>query len=415
MADGHARLAGLTKEQRKLLELRLRERGFDPSAGGGAVPADAGERPDAAAPAGELGLSLIFFSADGSKTGPGAYDLLFESARFADEHGFEAIWVPERHFNPFGGLYPSPVALAAALAAVTSRVEVRAGSVVLPLHSPVRVAEEWAVIDNLSGGRVGVSFASGWHPDDFVLRQSAWEDRREAMFRDVETVRSLWRGESVSLPNGVGAPADVRIYPVPLQPEIPIWVTSAKTTATWLRAAELGANVLTALLEQSAEEVAERIALYRSALADNGFDPASRRVTLMLHTFVGEDLGFVRETVRPPMTRYLRSHLGLYEKMARSVNLDLDVNSVSEADKETLVDVAFERYFTTNALFGTPETCAEKLRGLAAAGVNEVAALIDFGVEDGTVLDGLAHLASAHEQLAVASGRGAAAGGASGD
>lgn len=405
MADGRTRLTSLTEEQRQLLELRLRERAFDPSAVDNAAPAGA----DAAA--GELGLSLIFFSADGSKTGRGAYDLLLESARFADGHGFEAIWVPERHFNPFGGLYPSPVALAAALAAVTNRIGIRAGSVVLPLHSPVRVAEEWAVIDNLSGGRTGVSFASGWHPDDFVLRKSAWEDRREAMFRDVETVRALWRGEPVSLPNGVGAQADVRIYPLPLQAEIPVWVTSAKTTATWLRAAELGANVLTALLEQSAEEVAERIALYRRALADNGFDPASRRVTLMLHTFVGEDLDYVREVVRPPMTRYLRSHLGLYEKMARSVDLDLDVDSVSEADKETLVEVAFERYFSTNALFGTPETCAEKLRGLATAGIDEVAALIDFGVEDATVLDGLTHLASAHERLAPAGTGGAARGG----
>lgn len=410
MAEDRARLAGLTDEQRRLLELRLRERGLDPGGFDGGAPERSVERPAAKTPADELGLSLIFFSADGSKGGPGAYDLLLESARFADGHGFEAVWVPERHFNPFGGLYPSPVALAAALAAVTSRIGIRAGSVVLPLHSPVRVAEEWAVIDNLSGGRAGVSFASGWHPDDFVLRQSAWHDRREAMFRDIETVRSLWRGETVSLPNGVGAPADVRIYPAPLQHEIPVWVTSAKTTATWLRAAEFGANVLTALLEQSLEEVAERIALYRRALADNGFDPASRRVTLMLHTFVGEDLGAVRETVRPPMIDYLRSHMGLYEKMARSVDLDLDPDSISEADRETLVEVAFERYFTTNALFGTPETCAEKLHGLAATGIDEVAALIDFGVEDGTVLDGLAHLASARERLAPAGGHDAAGG-----
>ena len=52
---------------------------------------------------------------------------------------------------------------------VTERIEIRAGSVVLPLHNPIRCAEDWSVVDNLSNGRVGLSFASGWHANDFAL------------------------------------------------------------------------------------------------------------------------------------------------------------------------------------------------------------------------------------------------------
>ena len=70
-------------------------------------------------------------------------------------NGFKAVWTPERHFHAFGGLYPNPAVTSAAVAAITTRVRVRAGSVVLPLHNPIRVAEEWAVVDNLSQGRVG--------------------------------------------------------------------------------------------------------------------------------------------------------------------------------------------------------------------------------------------------------------------
>ena len=94
--------------------------------------------------------------------------LLLDGARFADDHGFEAVWTPERHFHAFGGLYPNPSMTSAAIAAITHGA-FRAGSVVLPLHHPIRVAEEWAVVDNLSRGRVGISFASGWQPNDFVL------------------------------------------------------------------------------------------------------------------------------------------------------------------------------------------------------------------------------------------------------
>src|SRR5207342_155319 len=106
------------------------------------------------------------------------YRLLIEGAKFADRHGFEAVWMPERHFHAFGGLFPNPSVTAAAVAAVTQNVQVRAGSVVLPLHDPIRVAEEWSLVDNLSNGRVGISFASGWHADDFVFAPDAYPDRK---------------------------------------------------------------------------------------------------------------------------------------------------------------------------------------------------------------------------------------------
>jgi len=87
--------------------------------------------------------------------------MLLESAKFAVDNGFAAVWTPERHFQRFGGLYGSPSVTAAALSVVTKRIAIRAGSVVLPLQNPLRVAEEWAMIDNLSNGRVAIAAASG--------------------------------------------------------------------------------------------------------------------------------------------------------------------------------------------------------------------------------------------------------------
>jgi len=106
-------------------------------------------------------LSLFFFSADSAEQQGGKYQLLLESAKFADEHGFTAVWTPERHFQRFGGLYGSPSVTGAALAVLTKHVSIRAGSVVIPLQNPLRVAEEWAMIDNLSNGRVAIAAASG--------------------------------------------------------------------------------------------------------------------------------------------------------------------------------------------------------------------------------------------------------------
>src|SRR5205085_2841598 len=96
-----------------------------------------------------MAFSLFYFAAStGSQAEGGAYRLLLEGARFADTHDFTAVWTPERHFHEFGGLYPNPAVTTAALATSAQRVQLRAGSIVLPLHNPLRVAEDWAVIDH---------------------------------------------------------------------------------------------------------------------------------------------------------------------------------------------------------------------------------------------------------------------------
>src|SRR5262245_21885903 len=123
-----------------------------------------------------LAFSLYYFASDDDGVPAGDKPrLLFESARYADRNGFSALWVPERHFHAFGGLSPNPSVTAAALAAITSNVRIRSGSVVLPLHHPVRVAEEWALVDFLSGGRVDLGVASGWFPNDFILAPGTYE------------------------------------------------------------------------------------------------------------------------------------------------------------------------------------------------------------------------------------------------
>ena len=146
------------------------------------------------------------------------------------------MWTPERHFHAFGGLYPNPAVTSAALASITQSIGLRAGSCVSPLHHPIRIAEEWSVVDNISGGRVGISFASGWQPNDFVLQPEHYADRQDTMFRGIEIVRRLWRGEAVRFPGPDQKEVEVRTLPRPVQAELPVWVTVAGNPETFRRA-----------------------------------------------------------------------------------------------------------------------------------------------------------------------------------
>ncbi|HEX8336921.1 MAG TPA: MupA/Atu3671 family FMN-dependent luciferase-like monooxygenase, partial [Pyrinomonadaceae bacterium] len=336
-----------------------------------------------------LDFSLFYFASDGSEQAAGQrYQLLLEGARFADEHGFAAVWTPERHFHSFGGLYPNPAVSGAAVAAVTRNVQIRAGSVVLPLHHPVRVAEEWSMVDNISGGRVGISFASGWHAADFIFAPENYAGRKQVMMQEIETVRRLWRGAAVEYEGGGGKPVEVRILPPPVQKELPVWLTAAGNPETFELAGQAGANLLTHLLGQSLEDLGGKIELYREAWRRAGH-PGEGHVSLMLHTFVGERDEEVREQVRAPFTAYLASSLDLMRNLGQSLGIDVSSKTLSDDDMSALLAHAFDRYFETSGLLGTPDKCLSMLEQLEGIGVDEVACLIDFGVDNAAVLRSL--------------------------
>ena len=108
------------------------------------------------------------------------------------------------------------------------------------------------------------------------------------MLDGIEQVRRLWRGESISLRDGTGEVREVYALPRPIQPELPIWLTAVGSPKTFEDAGRLGYNVLTALLQQTVEELAENLNIYRAARKAAGHDPRSGMISVMLHTFVAE-------------------------------------------------------------------------------------------------------------------------------
>ena len=349
-------------------------------------------------------FSLFYWGNDDS-AGPRKYDLLLDSARFADANGFTAVWTPERHFHAFGGPYPNPSVTGAAVAAVTRNLSVRAGSCVAPLHHPARIAEEWAVIDNLTDGKAGLAIASGWQPDDFVLRpENTPPANRQAMLDAITTLRRLWRGEAVAFPKADGSTFDVVTQPRPISKEVPIWVTTAGNPETWRDAGRLGAHVLTHLLGQSVAEVGDKIKIYRAALAEAGHDPSAFKVTLMLHTYLAKDREAARDQAREPMKDYLRSAAALIKQYAWAFPafkkpqgvanpMDFDLGSLEADELEAILDFAFQRYFEASGLFGTVDDAMARVSEVEAIGVDEIACLIDYGIPYAEVMGGLNFLA----------------------
>jgi natural product biosynthesis luciferase-like monooxygenase protein len=378
MSNISDRIRNLTREQQDLLRRRMQREQKPQETSSSARTATPRLRRN-------IDFSLFFFSADGTATKEDRYNFLQECARFADRNGFSAVWTPERHFQTFGGLYPNPSVLSAALAMITERVQIRAGSLVLPLHNPVRVAEDWALVDNLSHGRTAISFATGWHEHDYVIAPANFEDRRELMFRNIDVVRRLWAGEAIEMPGVGGKKTAIKTLPRPVQPQLPFWVT-VTSSRTWQRAGEIGANVLTAL-SGSLDDLGRQIATYRKARMENGHDPRTGIVSLMLHTYVGTDLEHVRNLVREPLKNYLQNYINQWKPMVAD-----GLTDSSSIEVRSLLDLVFEKYFEEGSLLGTPEKCASMVEKVGAAGVNDIACLVDFGLDLATTMASLERL-----------------------
>jgi alkanesulfonate monooxygenase SsuD/methylene tetrahydromethanopterin reductase-like flavin-dependent oxidoreductase (luciferase family) len=132
-------------------------------------------------------------------------------------------------------------------------------------------------------------------------------------------------------------------------------------------------------------ELAAKIAAYREARARHGH-AGPGHVTLMLHTFVAASDALAREAVREPFKRYLESSVDLWK--VGEARLD----AMSPRKRADLLEFAFERYYRKTALMGSPETCAKMVSAVSGAGVDEIACLIDFGVDPDRTLASLEHL-----------------------
>lgn len=334
-----------------------------------------------------IDFSLFYFSANSDSDN--IYDLYISSAKYADQAGFKAVWTPERHFHPMGGPYPNPSVLNAALATITKTIQLRAGSVVLPLHHPLRVVEEWSVVDNLSNGRVGIAFASGWNPKDFALAPDNYAHRKQVMFQAIEEVKTLWNGENVSFEDGLENKNNIRVFPKPKQKELPIWITAAYDSETFIKAGKMGANILTHLIGQSIEDLSKKITLYHQTLKNFGYQPEDKTVTLMLHTFIWEDKAKAIEICEKPFCDYLKSHVSLLT-MAQTIGKES--KSYSEAEINEIIKIAFKKYVETASLIGDVNSCLNLIQKLVETGIDEIACLIDFGVDNQLVLQSLEKL-----------------------
>lgn len=206
----------------------------------------------------------------------------------AEEFGFDSVWPAEHHFSEYG-YCASPVVTLAAIAARTKRIRLGTGVVVLPLNHPIRVAEDYAILDHLSNGRVDLGVGRGYQPHEFRGYGIDQTRTRELFRESVEIIQKAWTEERFDFDGEFYRFRDLSVRPKPYQqPHPPIWMASL-SPETFRLCGQYGFNLMCApVFGFDVNRGAAQIDQYRQALREHGRDPAHYEVAALCMTYVAE-------------------------------------------------------------------------------------------------------------------------------
>lgn len=299
------------------------------------------------------------------------YAQTFELARIAEEVGFDTATTGHHHFMP--GIMSDPLTFLAAVAARTSSLRVGTGIFQLPVHNPVRVAEQVATIDELSGGRISLGVGLGWWPLEYEVLGSSFAERGARMEEALEILRLVWSGETVSFEGRFWSFPELGVYPRPIQqPGPPLWVAGVADVAV-RRAARLGDAWLCGPV-QSLPKALSCLEVYRAACAAAGRSPDW---ILRRYTWIGTDHDEIERTVLPAYVD------GLMEHWRESAEDDVErelFRRIDEGEDVPATEIAEDRL-----LWGDPDHVIRQVqRYRSTTGCDHVHAAFGAGLPAGS-------------------------------
>lgn len=228
-----------------------------------------------------------------------------EIAERSEALGFDGIWVSEHHFTPYGGIQPRPQLMLAHLAARTRRIRLGTAVSLVPFDNPIRLAEDFAFVDVLSGGRLDWGVGRGLFAFEYDGMGVSQDEGRERLEEGVDVVLRAWREERFDYRGRFTRAEGLRVLPRPLQrPNPPVYAAAVSPeSVSW--AARRGFHNLQVPYVAPLEVTDERLASWRAQLPEQAH-PQAPHLVVMMHTYVGATARRAREETERALGRYLK-------------------------------------------------------------------------------------------------------------
>ncbi|MCP3913296.1 MAG: LLM class flavin-dependent oxidoreductase [Actinomycetia bacterium] len=320
---------------------------------------------------------MYLFSEFGERSQAQIYKEFMEEVELAEELGFDAIWLPEHHFTVYG-ILGDTLTMAAAISQRTERIKIGTGVVLLPLQHPVRVAEQAALVDCLSDGRLLLGVGRAYQPGEFGGFGVDPAESRQRFEESLEILSRCFSGEKFSYEGEFWSATDVQLYPQTVQKPGPPMYMAAVSPPSFELAAQHGMSILRAPRFTSLPAVQKDWETYCEYMTTAGRDPLAQDQPMLMQTFVAETEAEAKKTAEP--------HAIWYHELFQQVLPGAPGKKIHEGYevydivRKAHAKVTYEDLAEWGSAFGTPEQVADRIVTYAeAAGVSHWMAEMKFG------------------------------------
>jgi probable F420-dependent oxidoreductase len=273
--------------------------------------------------------------------GQASFEETLRECERAEAAGFDSIWLGEHHNNPV--LYPAPLIGLAAIASRTRTIRLGTGVLLLPLYHPMIVAEEGAMVDMISGGRLILGVGAGYAPEEFAAFGYSLKERGGRLEESAALLRRLWTEENVTHRGKYYRLDNATVAPRPVQlPSPPIWFGAWAEPAI-RRVARLG-DAWLAGPSANLQEIAPCAELYRKACSETGKGEGA--VALFRYVFVASS---TNEAISAAGDPFINAFERMYFRWPHPVV------------KRPAEQLTIERLAEDRIILGDPQTCVDEI------------------------------------------------------
>ena len=228
-----------------------------------------------------------------------------EQAGYAEQLGFDSIWLAEHHFHSFGGLFSATPVIGSAIAQRTSTIRIGTAVILLPYHNPLRVAEDYATLDCLSGGRLQFGIGHGFVKWEALTFGIPLDELRDRFRENLEVILKTWSEPVLNHKGLFHEYHGVEVWPRPLQQPYPaVWMAATSTVESFELAGRRGFHLMLIPFLHDVEELRLKVEAYFDARRAAGHDQSTARVLAVYHMNVGESSAEARAAVARGLAEY---------------------------------------------------------------------------------------------------------------
>ncbi len=292
-------------------------------------------------------------------------ELIAEAAQ-ADALGFDTVWLAEVHFAPRFSVMPTPLMILAAIAERTTRIRLGMAVNLMPLHHPLRLAEEVATLDVLSGGRVEFGAGRGAFPLNYRGYGVEMANSRELFENGLNIIKAAWTQKRVmfhvkhSDSDAADHSGGVEVVPKPLQLPHPPIRLAANSADTFTFAGRNRYPIFAGGPVNPIPVLAERLKIYENALRDAGHERPDDWLAAALMVFVGHDRAQVRATIEASLRNYFDAVSEIVEPESLAAGHQAEFQKV----RDRLRTIDYATIDSMMGIFGDPEYCIDRIAQL---------------------------------------------------